>query len=442
MNIQLSDHFSYGRLLRFTLPSIVMMIFTSIYGVVDGLFVSNFVGKTPFAAVNLIMPFLMMLGALGFMFGTGGCALIAYLLGEGKKDKANQTFSMLIAITVMLGIALAVLGIVFIRPVARMLGAEGELLELCVLYGRVNLLALPLFMLQYEFQTILVAAEKPNMGLSVTVASGITNMILDALLIAVFHWGIVGAALATAISQAVGGAVPLIYFAKENDSLLRLVKPSFDGRALIKTCTNGLSELMTNVSMSLVSMLYNLQLIRYAGEDGIAAYGVIMYVNFIFLSAFIGFANGSAPVVSFHYGAGDREELSSLRKKSIHIIMILSLCMFFGAEILSEALSGIFVGYDAELMALTVRAFRIYSLSFVFSGIAIYGSAFFTALNNGMISALISFLRTLLFQTVAVLLLPVWMGIDGIWWSIVVSEAAAVLVTAGLMAAKKKEYGY
>lgn len=442
MNIQLSDHFSYGRLLRFTLPSIVMMIFTSIYGVVDGLFVSNFVGKTPFAAVNLIMPFLMMLGALGFMFGTGGCALIAYLLGEGKKDKANQTFSMLIAITVMLGIALAVLGIVFIRPVARMLGAEGELLELCVLYGRVNLLALPLFMLQYEFQTILVAAEKPNMGLSVTVASGITNMILDALLIAVFHWGIVGAALATAISQAVGGAVPLIYFAKENDSLLRLVKPSFDGRALIKTCTNGLSELMTNVSMSLVSMLYNLQLIRYAGEDGIAAYGVIMYANFIFLSAFIGFANGSAPVVSFHYGAGDREELSSLRKKSIHIIMILSLCMFFGAEILSEALSGIFVGYDAELMALTVRAFRIYSLSFVFSGIAIYGSAFFTALNNGMISALISFLRTLLFQTVAVLLLPVWMGIDGIWWSIVVSEAAAVLVTAGLMAAKKKEYGY
>lgn len=442
MNIQLSDHFSYGRLLRFTLPSIVMMIFTSIYGVVDGLFVSNFVGKTPFAAVNLIMPFLMMLGALGFMFGTGGCALIAYLLGEGKKDKANQTFSMLIAITVMLGIALAVLGIVFIRPVARMLGAEGELLELCVLYGRVNLLALPLFMLQYEFQTILVAAEKPNMGLSVTVASGITNMILDALLIAVFHWGIVGAALATAISQAVGGAVPLIYFAKENDSLLRLVKPRFDGRALIKTCTNGLSELMTNVSMSLVSMLYNLQLIRYAGEDGIAAYGVIMYVNFIFLSAFIGFANGSAPVVSFHYGAGDREELSSLRKKSIHIIMILSLCMFFGAEILSEALSGIFVGYDAELMALTVRAFRIYSLSFVFSGIAIYGSAFFTALNNGMISALISFLRTLLFQTVSVLLLPVWMGIDGIWWSIVVSEAAAVLVTAGLMAAKKKEYGY
>jgi len=317
MTIQLSDHFGYRRLLRFTLPSIIMMIFTSIYGVVDGLFVSNFVGKTPFAAVNLIMPFLMILGALGFMFGSGGCALIARLLGEGRKEKANAVFSMIVVVTLALGAALALLGIVFIRPIARFLGAQGELLELCVLYGRINLIALPMFMLQYEFQSFLIAAEKPNLGLTVTVLSGVTNMVLDALLIAVFRWGVVGAALATAMSQIVGGVIPLIYFARENDSLLRLVKFDFDGRALMRTCTNGSSELMSNISMSLVSMLYNWQLIRYAGEDGIAAYGVIMYVNFIFLAAFIGFSNGSAPVVSFHYGAGNRDELKSLRKRAL-----------------------------------------------------------------------------------------------------------------------------
>ena len=442
MHIQLSDHFTYGRLLRFTLPSIMMMIFTSIYGVVDGLFVSNFVGKTPFAAVNLIMPFLMILGALGFMFGSGGCALIARLLGEGKKEKANRIFSLIVVVTLLLGTALALLGFMFIRPIARLLGAEGELLELCVLYGRINLLALPLFMLQYEFQTMLVAAEKSNLGLAVTVASGVTNMILDALFIAVFSWGVVGAALATAMSQAVGGVVPLIYFARENDSLLRLVRPEFDGRALVKTCSNGSSELMSNVSMSLVSMLYNLQLIRYAGEDGIAAYGVIMYVNFIFLSVFIGFSNGSASVVSFHYGAGHKDELKSLRKKSLIIVWTMAAAMLALSEALAGVLSGVFVGYDVALFELTTRAFMIYSLSFLFSGMTIYGSAFFTALNNGLISALVSFLRTLLFQTAAVLLLPLVLGIDGVWWAIVVSEAAAALVTAGFMRAKQKEYGY
>lgn len=442
MNIRLSDHFGYRRLLRFTLPSIVMMIFTSIYGVVDGLFVSNFVGKTPFAAVNLIMPFLMILGALGFMFGSGGCALIARMLGEGKREKANQTFSMLITVTVASGVLLGVLGIAFLRPIAALLGAQGELLELCVRYGRVSLLALPALMLQYEFQSFLIAAEKPNLGLTVTVASGVANMVLDALFIAGFHWGVVGAAAATAMSQVVGGGVPLLYFARKNDSPLHWVRPTFDGRALMKACTNGSSELMSNISMSLVSMLYNVQLMRYAGEDGVAAYGVLMYINFIFLAAFIGYANGSAPVVSFHYGAGNRDELRSLRRKSLVIIGLFSLSMFVGSELLSRPLAAIFVSYDDALMALTVRAFRIYSLSFLFSGVAIYGSSFFTALNDGVTSALISFLRTLLFQTAAVLLLPLFLGIDGVWWSIVAAEAIAALVTAAFLVGKQKQYGY
>ena len=442
MNIQLSDHFGYGRLLRFTLPSIVMMIFTSVYGVVDGLFVSNFVGKTPFAAVNLIMPFLMVLGALGFMFGTGGCALMARQLGEGRAQKANETMSMLAEITAVLGVILAVLGIVFLRPIARLLGAQGELLELCVVYGRVCLPALPFLMLQFEFQSYMIAAEKPNLGLAITVLSGVTNMALDALFIAVFRWGVAGAAAATAMSQVVGGALPLVYFARQNDSLLRLVRPVFDGRSLIKSCTNGSSEFMTNISMSLVAMLYNLQLIRYAGEDGIAAYGVIMYVNFIFLAAFIGFANGSAPVISFHYGAGHRDELRSLRQKSLVIIAVLSVCMLALSEAMAGMLVAVFVGYDAALLALTTRAFMIYALSFLFSGFAIYGSAFFTALNDGFVSALISFLRTLVFQSAAVLLLPLVLGIDGVWWSIVAAEAAAALLTAWFVVKKQKLYRY
>lgn len=442
MNIRLSDHFTYRRLLRFTLPSIAMMIFTSIYGVVDGLFVSNFVGKTPFAAVNLIMPFLMMLGALGFMFGTGGCALIARQLGEGRREKANRTFSLLIAVTVVSGVVLAAAGVIFLRPIARLLGAQGELLELCVLYGWVNLLALPALMLQYEFQSFFIAAEKPQLGLAVTVASGVTNMVLDALFIVGMGWGVAGAAAATAMSQIVGGVLPLAYFARKNGSLLRLTRPVWDGRALLRTCTNGSSELMSNISMSLVGMLYNVQLMRYAGEDGVAAYGVLMYVNFIFLATFIGYANGSAPVVSYHYGAGNRSELRSLRAKSLTIIGVLSLGMFATSELLARPLAAVFVGYDPALSEMTVHAFQLYSLSFLFSGVAIYGSSFFTALNDGLTSAVISFLRTLVFQTAAVMLLPLWLGLDGVWWSIVAAEAVAALVTAVLLVRKRGQYGY
>ena len=287
MTIQLSDHFTYRRLLRFTLPSIAMMIFTSIYGIVDGFFVSNFVGKTSFAAVNFIMPFLMILGAFGFMFGTGGSALIAKTMGEGDMPRANRLFSLLTYTSASLGVAVAVFGIIFIRPVAALLGAEGEMLNDCVTYGRIILLALPFFMLQMEFQSFFVTAEKPQTGLYATVAAGVTNMVLDALFIAVFRWGIVGAAAATATSQLVGGVIPLVYFGRKNTSLLRLGRTVFDGRALLKTCTNGSSELMSNLSMSLVGMLYNVQLMKYAGEDGVAAYGVLMYVCFIFIAVFL-----------------------------------------------------------------------------------------------------------------------------------------------------------
>lgn len=442
MKIQLSDHFTYKRLLRFALPSVIMMIFTSIYGVVDGFFISNFVGKTPFAAVNFIMPFLMILGSLGFMFGTGGSALVAVTIGQGNRERANRLFSLLVYVSLLCGVFIAVLGIVFVRPIAGLLGAEGEMLDNCVLYGRIILTAIPAFMLQMEFQSFFVTAEKPQLGLGVTVASGVTNMVLDALFVAVFHWGIAGAAAATAISQAVGGVIPLIYFLRPNKSLLRLTKTKFDGGALLKACTNGSSELMSNISMSLVSMLYNVQLMKYTGEDGVAAYGVLMYVSMIFMAAFIGYSIGTAPVVSYHYGAGNHQELHGLLKQSLVIIGVFSVGMLIMGECLARPLSQIFVSYDKPLLELTLRGFAIYSFSFLFSGVAIYGSSFFTALNNGLVSALISFLRTLVFQIAAVLIFPLIWGVDGIWFSIVAAELLAAVVTALFLVGMRKKYHY
>ncbi len=442
MRIQLSDKFSYKKLLIFTFPSVVMMIFTSVYSVVDGYFVSNYAGKTDFAALNFIMPFLMILGAVGFMFGAGGSALIAKTLGTGDKKKASELFSLFVFVTVVLGVVFAIFGILFIRPVGALLGASGEMLERCVVYGRIILIALPLFMLQVEFQTLFITAEKPQLGLAVTVISGVANMLLDWLFLAVFECGLEGAATATSISQSIGGIIPLFYFASKNDSLLRLVKFKFDGGALLKTCTNGSSELLSNISMSLVGMLYNIQLINAAGEDGVSAYGVLMYVSFIFISVFIGYATGVAPVIGFHYGAGDQNELKSLLKKSMAIIIVCSVCMFVLSELLATPLSTLFVGYDKALYDLTLRGFIIYSFSFLFSGIAIFGSAFFTALNNGPVSAIISSSRTIVFQVLAVIIFPIFLGIDGIWLSVAVAELLSVIVTVVFILAKKKKYGY
>ena len=443
MQIKLSDHFTYKKLLKFTLPSIVMMIFTSIYGVVDGFFVSNFAGKTAFSAVNFIMPFLMILGTVGFMFGTGGGALIAKTLGEQNREKANALFSLFVYLTIACGVVFALLGIFLIRPVATFLGAEGAMLEQCVLYGRIILIALPAFMLQLEFQSFFVTAEKPQLGLITTICAGVANMVLDALFVAVFSWGLVGAAVATAISQILGAIIPIVYFSKKNTSLLKLTKTYFDGKAVLKACTNGSSELMSNVSMSLVGMLYNVQLLAWAGENGVAAYGVLMYVSMVFNGVFIGYAVGSAPVIGYHFGAKNNSELKNVLKKSIVLIGIFSLMMVAFAEALSSPLSSVFVGYDKDLFELTKRGFFIYSFSFLFMGYAIYFSSFFTALSDGLTSALISFLRTLVFQVAAVLLLPLILdGVDGIWLSIVVAEFMAFITSVFFLFLKRKKFGY
>ncbi len=438
--IQLSDHFTVGRLMRFTLPSILMMLLTSVYSIVDGLFVSNIVGETAFAAVNFVMPLLMILGTVGTMLGTGGCALVAMMLGEGRKQQAHATFTFLVAMTAGFGVLFGGLGIAFLEPLVTLMGAEESMLDSCVRYGRIILLALPFFMLQFAFQSFFVVAEKPKLGLAVTAISGVTNMVLDALLTP--PWGLEGAAVATAVSQLLGGVIPLLYFARENGSLLRFTRFRFDGRSLLKAASNGSSEFVSNVSMSLVSMLYNIQLLKMAGEAGVSAYGVLMYVNMIFLALYIGFSIGMSPVVGYHYGADNRTEMKGLFLRGMGVICVSSLTMFLLAELLARPLTLIFVGYSEGLTAMTVRAFRIYSFSFLFSGIGIFGSSFFTALNDGLTSALISFLRVLVFQVAAVLLMPLVWGLDGIWGSIVVAEGLAMIVTILFLAIKRRKYHY
>lgn len=442
MRIQLSEHFTYRKLLHFAFPAIVTMIFTSVYSIVDGLFVSNFVGKTSFAALNLIFPLLMILGALGFMIGSGGSAIIGKTLGEKKHDLANQYFSMLVIATFLCGFIFSVIGQFFIRQIAVILGAKGAMIEECVVYGRILLGSLPFFMLQYVFQLFFVVAEKSKLGLGITVFSGIANIIFDALFVIVFRWGLAGAAIATAIGQVIGGAWPVLYFAKENDSLLRLSKTAFYGRVLLKTCTNGSSELLSNIAASVVTMLYNYQLMRLAGEDGVAAYGVIAYIAFIFAAVFLGYASGSAPIISYNYGAGNGMELKNVFRKSMVFHFITGVVMTIFAIVASSSLIRLFVGYDMQLFELTRHGLKLYSISFLICGFNIFASAFFTALSNGFASATISFLRTLVFGSGSIIILPQIWGIDGIWLAITVAEILSVFISAIFMTHNRKKYQY
>ena len=442
MHIHLSDHFSYAKLLRFTFPTIVMLIFTSIYGVVDGVFVSNFAGKTAFAAVNLIMPALMIFGTVGFMLGAGGSAVVARTMGEGDLPRASRYFSLIICTGLIAGLVLMLAAELIMEPLCVLLGAEGEMLAQAVLYGRILILALVPFILQNMFQSFLVAAERPKLGLWLTVAAGLTNMVGDWLLVGVLPWGVAGAAIATVASSFVGGVVPLVYFLLPNRTPLQLVRPRFEGRVLAQTCSNGSSEMMSNLSTSLVSILYNFQLMRLIGEDGVAAFGVIMYVNFIFIGVFMGYSIGAGPIVSFHYGAGNQEELRSLLRKSLLLMLAGCAGLTAAAVAMAGPLSRIFVGYDAELLALTTRGFRLYALSFLAMGFNIFGSAFFTALGSGVISAAIAFLRTLLFQTAAIFILPLFLGLDGIWLAVTAAEILTLFITAALLVTQRKRYGY
>lgn len=442
MKIKLSDHFTYSKLLRFVFPSIIMMIFTSIYGVVDGLFVSNFAGKTAFASINLVMPFVMILGGIGFMIGTGGTALVSKVLGEGKKEKANKIFTMMIIFTLLLGTLLSVIGVVSMPWVADFLGATEEMMADCILYGRIVTGFTVAFMLQNVFQSFLIAAEKPKLGLLATVLAGVTNMALDAIFIIVFKWGVAGAAIATGLSQCVGGIFPLIYFSRDNSSLLRLTKTKLEIKPILNACGNGSSELMSNISSSVVSMIYNFQLMKYVGEDGVSAYGALMYVQFIFVAIYIGYAIGCAPITGYHLGAQNHGELKNMLRKSAFLSAISGVVLTILAIVLSSPLAKLFVGYDEELYELTRHAFSLFAYSFLLAGFNIFTSSFFTALNNGAVSAAISFMRTLIFQTSSVLILPIFLGVDGIWWAITVAEVFAFILSLIFLFAKREKYHY
>lgn len=440
--ISLSDHFTYGKLLRFTLPTIAMMISSSIYGVVDGFFVSNFVGTTPFAALNLVMPFLLILGSVGFMIGTGGSALVAKLLGRGRTETANSVFSLLIYALIAFGIVLAVLGLIFLSDIVKFFGATGEMFTDSLAYGHVVLLGLPLLMLQYAFQSFLVTAEHPKIGFVVIIFAGLTNIVLDALFIVGFDWGLRGAALATVIGEAVGGLVPLGIFIFNKTWNLKIGRCHLNSIALLHTMTNGSSEFMTNVSLSVVAMFYNWQLLRFIGERGVAIYGVIMYVAAIFLASLFGFAVGSSPLVSYNFGASNRAELKNLFRKSLVIVGTMNIILTAVAVVFATPLCEIFLRHDQALLSEMAKALSIYAVSFLFAGFNVLASAFFTALNNGLVSALLSFCRTLVFELLCVLAIPAIFGAENIWFSIVVAEILALILSVFLLYKFRNRYGY
>lgn len=440
--IQLSDHFTYGRLIRFTIAPIMTMIFTSVYGIVDGFFVSNYVGSLAFASLNLVFPFLMMISAIGFMFGAGGTALVSMQLGSGEEKKARESFSLLVYTVIVLGVALSCAGYYFAPNVSRLLGADDAMLPYCVLYLRINLFGIVFFMLQNMFQTFLIAAEQPKLGFFVTLLAGCTNMFLDWLLVGELRLGLAGAAWATVTSQMIGGIVPLFYFISPWAKQIRLGKTAFHLQVLLRSAGNGISEFLSNVSASIVGMLNNLQLLRYAGENGVSAYGVIMYVTFIFVAIFVGYSMGVAPVIGFHYGAENKPELKSLLKKSLLIILIANLLMTGIAELSATVLVKLFVGYDAALYALTVKGMQIYGIAFLVLGFNIFASSFFTALNNGVVSGILSVCRTLIFQLVMIYLLPYLFGTDGLWAVVIAVEGFGFLLSVIFLLGNRKKYGY
>lgn len=442
MAIGLSEHFNYKKLIRFTIPTISMMLFTSIYGIIDGFFISNYVGSDAFTAVNIIFPAIMIIGSVGFMIGAGGGALVSKTLGEGKRDTANRYFSMLIYLELIIGVVFSIIAGIFIEPIGRFLGATDNLIDYSVTYGIILLVGTPAFMLQNSFQSFIVVAEKPKFGLVVTVAAGLTNIVLDFLFVGIFSFGIEGAAFATIISQFVGALIPLVFFIRKNNTYLRLKITKFELRPILKTCANGSSEMIANVSLNLVNVLYNLQLMKYAGPSGVAAFGVIMYVGFIFVGVYLGYSAGVSPIIGYHYGADNKKELKSLFKKSVIILAVAALVMTSIGEIFAPALVNIFVGYDKELAALSVRALRLYALCYAFCWFSIFVSAFFTSLNNGFISGLVSFLRTCLFQVVMILVLPIFFEIDGLWSAIVFAEALGIIVSLICVFTNRKKYGY
>ncbi len=442
MDIKLSDSFTINKLIRFTIPSIIMMVFISIYGVVDGFFISNFVGEIEFASVNFIFPFISILGSFGFLVGTGGSALVSKTLGEKDYRKANEVFSLLVYMIIGLGIILAIIGFFNMERIAILLGADQDMVNPCVIYGQILMFTLPFLLLQFTFQSFLITAEKPHVGLIITLISGITNIILDLFFIAIFKWGIVGAACATGFSQVLGGIIPLLYFIFNRKNNIKLGKTKIYLKDIGKTCVNGSSEFISNISMSLVGMLYNYQLMKYIGNYGVAAYGTYMYVSFIFVAIFIGYTSGVSPIIGYNFGAQNTIELKKIFKMSIKLVLFTSIVMAILAESLAAPLSKIFVGYNLELLEITKKALQISSLCFIFSGIAIFSSGFFTALNDGITSAIISFLRTLVIQIGAVIILPLIFKVNGIWYSIVVAEAVAASLAITFLTIKRKKYDY
>lgn len=439
----LGGHYGARRLFISSLPLIGMMVLISIYSIVDGLFVSNLVGTTAFAALNLIWPAIGLVGALGLMVGTGGAALVSKTLGEGDEPRANRYFSMFVEFILLLSVVLAVPLLVWMEPLAVAIGAEGEMVRQCAIYGRICAAGMPAFMMQMGIQPFFMVAGRPRMGTWISLVSGLLNIGLDALFIIVCGWGLAGAAAGSMLACCFGGFYPLWYFSSRfNRSSLAFKATGFEFGPLAKACSNGLSEFVGNISFNIVSMCYNWQLMRFYGENGVAAYSVILYLGFIFVAVYSGYNMTVTPLVGFNFGAGNKRELRSLLRHSLTLMLVLGVLLAGTAELLAGPAARLFVGYDSELTALTVHATRLYAPSFLITGLTLFVSAWFTGLNNGPVSALASFSRTFVFELSCVFLLPVLLGVNGIWLSAPAAEILSLFLGAALLLRFRSRYGY
>ena len=448
MKIRLSDHFTFKKLLKAALAPMLMMVFTSLYTIVDGVCISNFCGKESFAGVNLIFPIIMIVGGLGFMLGTGGSALVGKLLGEKKDLEARQTFTMTIIFTILIGLTITIAGVLLIETLVYAMTsvATGDIsqkmIDEAILYGRLLMAGQVFFMLQNVFQSFFIVDEKPVLGFVFILIGGLTNIVLDILFIGVCKWGIIGAAAATICGYLSGSLGPIIYFLIRKNDYIHFERTKLKLKPLIKICFNGSSEFVNNISSSIVSIVFNMQLLHYFGEDGINAYGIIMYLAFVFTAIFLGYSSAVAPIESYNYGAQNNKELKNVLIKSLIITSILSVSMFIISFTLAEPFSFIFANGSDTLLKITTNGMRIYSIAFLFIGLSIYISTFFTALNNGLISALIAFLRTLVFQIVFVFVFPLFLGKYGIFFAILAAEIMSILLAITFLLIYKKKYRY
>ncbi len=442
MEHALAKKFSLASLLLFAAPNIIMMIVLSMYIIVDGMFVARFIGTTALSAINMFYPAICFEMALGIMIATGGSAIAAKKLGEGKQKEAQNNLSFLMVVEGSFGIVIAVVGNLFTAEIVSFLGASAAQAPLSITYAKIIFSFAPAFFLQTAFQTFFVTAGKPALGLIVTILGGVANILLDYIFMAPLRLGVTGAAIATGIGYCIPAMVGVIFFLKAKTNPFHFVRPRFDGKVLLQACANGSSEMVTNLSNAVTTFLFNFTLLQFYGEDGVASITIILYFQYLFTALYFGYSNGIAPIISYKYGNDDRKQLQALFKNSVLFLIISSIAANVLLHFTISKLLTIFTAENSPVYQITLHGFSIYSMAFMIMGLGIFSSAMFTAFSDGITSAIISFSRTFLFIVGAILLLPAILGERGVWLAVPIAEAFGFLISILYLIGKKQKFHY